>query len=550
MLVKLMRNSAARRPTDDSGAVLLAVVITMFVGFVIAGTVAASVMFAVTSNSQNKDRTQAFIAAESGRDAARAAVQAAIDPVTGFDCDELALSAEDVPLGPDGVTYSYWIFPGVDAESADHESDTPACPDGAPAVIIHAEGDVEGKASSKLDAVYPLVPGNDPTTGGTLAYFGGAVAGQKSVYDGDLVVRTGTYTCPLDAVITGDLWVTRGAVSLSKSCHIQGSIYAFGEVASTSQDVKVDGDIFSNLGITLANNGTVVGGDIHAGTRVDLGGNGGTNGIVGGLVKAGDEGVDAVTVSGGWTVPDANRIPDAGQPDFEPELDDVLGMTSWIDLGRDGWAPTERIETGCPTDPTSLLPGSGTLLIDYSGCGAGSVTISIGDVAVDRDVVFLVPPAKTMKVIIDGDVTYGGSVDSAPQLMFVHEDRDQTLQNDEPSPTCESTGPDDLTTSNGIEAPQARLMVYTPCRLAGTVRVDFSGQFYVGSAFRGDDGDQSAKSVNFNNGAKINCKEMSWAPLLEQISCYITVDDTGGEAGGVPILGELSFQTEVTHAGA
>ena len=53
-----------RRTPDEGGAVLVTVIVVMLVGFVIATVIAASVLFTIQSNVGNKDRTQAFIAAE------------------------------------------------------------------------------------------------------------------------------------------------------------------------------------------------------------------------------------------------------------------------------------------------------------------------------------------------------------------------------------------------------------------------------------------------------------------------------------------------------
>ncbi len=69
--LKSFRPSSPRRGArhaDDEGAVLVTVVVVMFVGFVIATVIAASVIFTFQANASNKSTTQAFIAAESGRD--------------------------------------------------------------------------------------------------------------------------------------------------------------------------------------------------------------------------------------------------------------------------------------------------------------------------------------------------------------------------------------------------------------------------------------------------------------------------------------------------
>ena len=73
------------RDPDDKGAVLVTVVLVMLVGFIIATTIAASVLFTVQSNASNKDRTQAFIAAESGRDVAVDSIRSKIG-AAGVDC--------------------------------------------------------------------------------------------------------------------------------------------------------------------------------------------------------------------------------------------------------------------------------------------------------------------------------------------------------------------------------------------------------------------------------------------------------------------------------
>src|SRR5205085_6598294 len=63
---RLLAREQPRR--DDSGAILVTVVVVMFVGFIVAAAIAASVIGTIGANDTNKDRTQAFIAAESGRD--------------------------------------------------------------------------------------------------------------------------------------------------------------------------------------------------------------------------------------------------------------------------------------------------------------------------------------------------------------------------------------------------------------------------------------------------------------------------------------------------
>ncbi|GAA1468023.1 hypothetical protein [Microbacterium thalassium] len=514
-----------RADRDERGAVLVTVVVVMFVGFIIASIIAAAVMFTIRANDDNRDNLDAFVAAESGRDAALAAVATSCSitgAVTGtspeYSATVYTTASTTVPTSHDDAT--------LDADT---------CPTEATEfILINSVGTGPDGSTAEIDSVYRWVKTLEETPGGTLAYFAGNVGGQKSIYDGDLVVRKGDYTCPNEAVINGDLYVVNGTVSLSTSCHVTGSIYSYGEVASNSQLVRVDGDIVTEVGdVDLSNNGVVITGDIHAGANVDLHGSGGTNGQALGDVRA----AGTIDISDGWDeVPPERTFEGAGAPDFNPTLEDVYSMTAWIDFGKDSWGADDEITSGCLKNPTaSQLRGTGRLLIDYTQCSGNSVTITIPTLEVNRDVVFVVPAQKTMKVKFDGNVTRasGVALEAAPQLVFVHEDRNLSYVDGEPAPTCESTGPDDLTTANGVTSMGARVMIYSPCTIGGTVRVDYAGQFYT-----------AGNSVNFNNGASINCKPMSWTPVFEEISCRIETDEDSVPTTVVQSLGDRLFQTE------
>lgn len=540
MLKALHSQLSPRRRADDDGAVLVTVVIVMLVGFVVATLVASSVLFTIESNVDNRGRTQAFIAAESGRDSVRKAI---IDATTtaGINCAAITLSDANVPLGAPGVTYSFSIHGATGSQSSPTYAATPSCPGANDTLlVIKSTGTAPDSAPVEIESVYQIVTNVTETTGGALAYFAGSVSGQKAVYTGDLVVRTGSYDCPNQGEITGDLWVLNGTTNLGNECKIGGSIYGFGDVTSNSQGVWVGKDVISSNTVNLANRLTRVGRDIHAHT-VLLSGNAGPPadaGTVVGTVRS----ATSITVDPGWNVPATQRQPNAGEPVFTPTLAQVRSMTKWIDFSGTAWDQTQSIVTGCPQDPTSLLRGSGRLLIDYNSCsGNDAITITIGSVEVNRDVIFIVPPTRTMKVTIDGNITSTSPIATAPQLLFIHEDRDTSTIAGEPGPTCVSTGPDDFSASKpSISAPQARLMLYTPCKLSGNVRVDYSGQFYVGNGGTGNN-----TSINFSNGAKINCKEMSWLPRLEKVNCYLSSAISGGTPSvTVKTLGNRVYQTE------
>lgn len=521
----LVLNEILRRVRrgDESGAVLVTVVIVMFVGFIVASAIAASVLFTIDANDDNRDDLDSFIAAESGRDVALATI-------TGTCAITAPLTSTTSPVFQTTVYTTTSTTPPESSSASGLVANS--CPTEATEfIVIKSVGTGPDGETTEIDSVYRWVKTLEEVPGGTLAYFAGSVGGQKSIYDGDLVVRKGNYTCPNEGVIDGDLYVTNGTVSLSSKCNVTGSIYSYGEVYSNSQEVKVGEDILTEVGdVNLANNGTVIGRDIHAGGDVDLSGSGGTNGQVGNDVRA----AGGIAVSGGWTVPTAKQFPNDGPPTFVPTLEDVYSMTAWIDLGKDSWGATQEIKTGCQNSPSeATLRGSGRLLIDYTQCTGNAVTITIPDVEVNRDVVFIVPAQKTMKVKFDGDVTSAGAIADAPQLVFIHEDRNLSYVDGEPAPTCESSGPDDLTTTSHVDSLNARVMMYSPCSIGGTVRINFNGQFYT-----------AGSSVFFNNGADINCKEMSWVPVFDEISCFIRVEDGGGTTVVTQSLGDLMLQTE------
>lgn len=518
--------------SDDRGAVLVAVVIVMVVGFVVATVIAASVLVTVRGNDGNRDSLDAFVAAESGRDIARESI--------ADGCPDTSFSSTGTPA------YESAVYVMDDAEFAaagEEPRSSAGLSEGCPTVdtafvVINSIGTGPDGSSVEIDSVYPWQRVLEQQPGGTLAYFGGTVSGQKSVYDGDLVLRSGSYTCPNEATIDGDLWVLNGSATLSSKCTVTGSIYVFGIVDVSSQDITIGGDIIANGEIELSSNGVIVGGDIHSGISVTLDETGATTGTVGGDLIAPD--VD-YTAGGKWTVAGAVQE-GAGVPEpvFSPTLADVYDMTAWFDLYRSNWSPEVTAPNPCSLfNPTSLLDDATTrLMIDYTGCslpGGQGMTITLNATSVTRDVVFVVPANRTMNVDLKGNLSSSTPVETAPQLMFVHEDSNlATTASGEPQPLCQSSGPDSLDTAATVTSIQPRLLLYTPCTLSGSVRLSYSGQFYT-----------AGNSVNFSNGAQINCIPMSWTPAFEELSCYVKGEE-GAEGPIVLVqrLGDLRHQTE------
>ena len=547
--MKRMLTRARFHVADDTGAVLVTVVVVMFVGFIIAATIAASVMFTIGANHENRDRTEAFIAAESGRDEAFESLKAG--------CTSVSSGATPVAIGTAGESYTY----AIQTTDAAFDPANPSALSGLAGVcpgpttntiVVDATG--YGADGSVIDirSVYPWIgtPSNSP--GGTMAFFDGQFKTTGSGYKGDLVVRTGNYECNNLAVIDGDLWVVGGAtgtnggnVTLSSNCHVTGSIYAAGTVSSSSNPVTVDGDIVARGQISLVSDDLTVGGDVYSGTTVTLTPTGATNAsIAGDVISAGDVTgvVDADPVTPVWDDDPADKWDITGQvrknqpqPTFNPTLAAVFGMTTWIDLGAGtAWSDATHaavVDTSCPKTVAafaSLLSGSTErLVIDFTGCAGGNnkIDIPLGPAALTRDVLFYVPAGYQMRVSIGGAISSTST--PAPQLWFVH--ADSIIGDSAPATSCSNK--DSFDTGNSLSI-RARVLVYSACGLTGTINSDFSGQIYVNA---------DTRTVNAN----FTCEEMSWEPTLPELNCRIS--GAGGPGGPVTMtyaIGDMTYQTE------
>lgn len=531
----------SRGARSDDGAVLVTVVVVMLVGFIIATVIAASVMVTVRENAANTDRTQAFVAAESGRDVAYAAM------IDGCVIDDLA---DGGAVGSAGETFAYTVEVTDEGEPTDpadrgaYDGLTAECPgEDTATVLISSTGTGADGSTAELLSVYPWETTLVEQPGGTMAFFDGRFKTTGSGYVGDLVVRTGDYNCSNDAVIQGDLWVVGGEtgavdgdVTLSSGCVVTGSIYAAGTVTSSSQPVSIGGDIVALRAVSLKSDGMTIGGDVYSGTNVSLDGTGSTDGTIGGDVLAFGTLTPATKAAlVKWVVAGDLKAGEP-KPTFDPALRDVYDMTTWADLGiSTTWRSVDfpAVEdTSCPADPDALL-GAGTdrLLVNLTACASGppasrKVSITLDGATLTRDVMFLVPANAQMNVAITGNIASSSSPD--PQLWFVHSD--STTSDNEP--VCGNGTQDDKFDVESGKSIRARILVYTACGLTGTIKSDFSGQIYVND-------DTRTVSANFV------CTPMSWEPAMPNLSCRIR---GAGGAAGEPIettsIGDLLYQTE------
>jgi hypothetical protein len=572
MMRRLRAGGDRAHDEDDAGAALVIVVLLMLLGFVVASSIAAAVFLTTSSNITNRKMTQAFVAAESGRDAVVAALIAAN---TANNCTAGTMSASTVgqASGPyfsakaqsiDGSEPSDWN-PGI----------APACPTKDTKFIVvqstgYGTSSTAGEKTTTL-SVYPWQVTPHTSQSGTMAGTNGSFHGvgggaSSNTLQGDLVVRTSDYTCSGSSVIDGDLWVLGGSdgtnggnVVLTGGCHITGNVFANGSVstngANPSSPIVIGKSIMAGGAVAMSSNGEAIGGACTASDGASCGQVASGGSVT--LTKTGSAGTIKGSVTGktmpvidplGWTHPDGSAIVGATgpTPTFVPPLNSsrvsasnpgptVYDMTTWIEFGTGtAWQGTPAVAATsvCPSNPNAVLSAATKpMILDYtgSGCAATSgntTTITLTGGNVPQDAVFLVAPGKTMKVQINGNIT--GPSSPTSQIFFVH----QSLNTGSVTTDCGRPSGDSFTTGSVTVAP--RIMVYTPCGLNGTWTGTLTGQFYVGG------------SMTYNGN--FTCMPMAWNPTpspLPNMACKIL--GSGGAAGNTTYtmsLGNMITQTE------
>lgn len=534
---------------DDAGAALVIVVILMLVGAVIASAVAMMVMTTIQSTSSNRQVTQQYVAAESGRDAAVSAIAEGIKVGDGT----LACSSGFIVAPGGDSTYSYtatvqWATSTTSPEFwsslASGATSYSSCPTASSNwVVIRSTGTVPGGQTSVIDSAYVWSLQPDTRPAGTLAYFDGQFTATKSTYEGDLVIRgTDNYECNNGAgnALKGDLWVTNASVVVTGDCYVTGSIYAYGYVSAQNKNLQVGGDIITQTGdIDLKSDGVVVGGQLYAGRDVILSksgtvGNGTTIKAVCGVNRP--TAVCAVgTIPTTWK--HADGTPVTGQanqpaPTFSPTLVAVHDATAWLELDATKNLSVDSVIYPNASTPnvcssaalTTILQASGTrAYIDMSGCVSGNAVLVQPDpTTVRRSAIIYVPPSAGMNLKIKDPLTNGGG---DPELLFVHGDSNVA----DNKPSC-ITGSDTFAVSAAIGI---RTMVYTACGVNSTMSLTMTGQLYMGT-----DG------LHLNGGT-FTCASMGWAPTFKNLACGVKgADGIFDPTRTTQLIGALTRQTE------
>lgn len=537
LVIKRRLQAWARRTagSEERGAILVAVVVVMLVGFIIAATVAAAVMFTISANADNRSSTQAFIAAESGRDA----VVSQIADGCASDSRMTASSAS-----PEYVANAY---PVASDGQISTTGLTPACPTADTAyVLIESTGTGPNGDRTTIQAVYRWSASFSSVPGGVVTYFSGNVSQGVSHYTGDMVLRNGNWSCTVDGTLDGDLYVLSGTVSMSNNCTIKGDIWAAKSVSSNSSSWKVSanprtgahGDITTNSFVNFSSNGNPsIDGRISAKERIDLVAGGGGHATVGGTVTSS---VAANVDTTAWTTGATSSTGPA--PTFIPPLDWLLQATKWLDLNNtSGWGTitpgdcSKLQNSGTASPYVTGLVGAGTtpLVLDFTGCTKALDIKLTSSAKLTRDVTIIVPPGQRMLVDLAGTTS-----DGAHQLFLVHSDASLTDVDADgfPKPTCGNGNQNDSFGTSAVVSSNLKVMVYSPCGLTGTVTASFSGQLY------------SNDTTNFHAGSSYTCATMSWPGALEKLGCTIKGDDgVGGDTTLVQKLGARVVQREVPN---
>ena len=511
------------RQDDDRGAALITVLIVMLVGFVVASIVAASVLYTVQANAANRGRTQAFVAAESGRDVAVAAVAAGCS-ITDFSGSDPEYSS------------TVYVTNGNQPASSTDAGVSEGCPTSSTRyVVIRSTGVGADGSVSTIDSVYPWQVTYSEQPGGVVTYFSGGYTAGVSHYTGDLVVRDGPFACNIDGTLTGDLYVLDGTTSFSNNCTVNGDIWSNGNVSNTSQAVTINGDITTNGFASLTANGnTRVDGFINAKGDITLSNQGSSAAEVTGNLTS----RNAINVGSDWTVGGTQTPNSPTDPVFEPTLAWLKAATKWIDLDNTGWGTKYTATNVCNSiknnpNPTlnSLVSVAGPpLVLDFTSCN-GAVDIALSGITVRRDVVMIGKPTERMNVNVSGSMNDDGN---KRQVLFVHSDATRNYTNGEPVPNCGNGNQKDTFNIGGTIDQDLRFMMYTPCGITGTATSSFSGQYYTNDT-----------STHSHSGATYTCKAMAWSPAFDELGCKIK--GSGGIAEGslVQRMGGLVYQTEL-----
>jgi Tfp pilus assembly protein PilX len=495
----LLTSPTPRRPGDESGSALVAVLALMLVTAIIAVTIVTATVHGLSVTSASRASVQSRAAAEAGIDVAVVGLKTPTDCATNGAVFESTSS----PVFRAAIEYESagaWV-PGCPPPSATQVRITSTGTAATPGVAGATSGN-----SSVLSATYNYIPDYVAIPHIDAAVYAHTMQGDLKSFNldsenaslaADLQIKSGNVNCINGARIAGDVILGNGSATL-KNCDVTGSIHAsksvsidgnstvFGDVIAVGQGVTGGADVVAVAG------GSSTAGDIYSGGNVTVSGNGSVakrNITVAGTpsnratVTSGGKVLGNVLSSGTATV----SAPQAGSSVSTAveglQAPPVPLIPNWTDVAYPSstWAAKGYEEvlwvgvcTVSKTHPmwATLSARTTPTVVNALGCATGLKTDSNIDVLTLRtNIAFIAPQFDINKF----DVIDANPDPSKPvSLWFIQPDNTA-----DGVPTC-AAPPGGVRLNNESDIPSTvSVMVYTPCKIFSD-RNGFRGQLYGG----------------------------------------------------------------------
>ena len=543
-----------RRADDDRGTALVAVIALSLVTSVIAVTVGAVSVSAITTTNNTLGSVEARAAAEAGLNRAEALLRANACPSTA------TISSTTAP------EYSVQIFRNQGAGW----TAAPSCPgNDATQVRVISTGTAQrggvggGDAETLvLEAVFnhsprqAAPPSIDPAVyayrvNTTLKNF--SLTSEDQSINADLQIYEGNFVCTNNAQVQGNVTLNNGYADLT-SCTIAKSLHVskWAKLLSStvSQNVLAVGDATNpSGGSVVSTDRSTITGNIVAGGNVVVG-DGSQVATVGGSVTAARSSTTSATVNKKATV--SGNVQSSGPITNQGTVGGTVGsristlagpprpvVAPWLDLpyasipfNQTVWATAaepyrEYVWRGpCTVDKTSVewaalatLTLTGPVVVNALGCGKTGFNTSsdLNDLDIFDHVAFIAYSFNFSKLYIDSAIP--------GQRVYVHFIvPDDTIDR---QPTCTPTGLSGniiLNSERNTET-DVTAFAYSPCKIYSD-RDYWKGQMYGGEVEFGQQAKMiyspaSPPGVNFRDGV------VSQPPTPPKLDALVSVRELG-----------------------
>jgi Tfp pilus assembly protein PilX len=482
-----------RRRSDESGSVLMTVLIVVLVLGLITVTLSSAIVNTTRTTMSVKGSLQAQAASDAGlADAYSAAITAGVDP-----CTVAKASTTEPRYRVNGTAAQDPAFSGFTA-----------CPDSS-TVVFRSVG--YGADGNKVvtDARYTMTrtAAAEPTTGADMIFFSDATFTkqvQSGSADGSLlsiIVPSGNFTCQVG--IPANITVA-GNFTSQGSCTVEGNVWAGGRAYLSNQPDLIKGNLTASSNAAMDLQG-MVNGDISVGGALNFGWSSRTypgNVRVGGSVN-----LSNVSIGKTLTIPSSEKVqkdgyidikspstdpringgirwqssvPAPAPPSFDPWFEYKYKSSDWpgytvktLATSGDGQWTCNRFNANNPSTGNAagwreLADLTSPTIIDARACS--TLTSNNGSnpsVAIKTNIVFL---AKSYNL---NQLTMTTTDATTRNLWVIVEDPTA-----DGKPTC-ANGAGDVTLISGVFKGSLRGMVYTPCNISPNGG-EWRGAFYGG----------------------------------------------------------------------